>query len=124
MVPAIIFEDVLKPNVELVIVPALLDVITTDGVLSFVSVLTGVVSPNTGPAVFIVNVLNVNGVEFRKRSVNVTVSPQVLSANVLNVIFMPSIPLVVLLNLMNYLLFCFIWCYYYWWYYHLLVLIM
>ena len=100
LLPAIIFVELLKLNVELVIVPALLDDITTDGVLSFVGVLIGVVSLNVGATVSIVNVVNIIDLVFPVASVNVTVSPlYVLSANALNVIVLsPSIPLVVLLK--------------------------
>ena len=97
--PTIPLVVLVKDN-ELLIVPALSDVITTDGVLSLDGVLIGVVSLNVGATVSIVNEVSVNVLEFPKASVNVTVSPlYVLSANVLNVIvFSPSIPLVVLLK--------------------------
>ena len=88
----------LRPN-ELLIVVALLDVITTDGVVLFVGVLIGVVSLNVRAVVSIVNELNVLLLNFL-RIVNVTVTPlYVLSSNVLNVIVLfPTIPFVVLLN--------------------------
>ena len=61
-----------KPN-ELVIVPASLEFITTDGVVSFDGVLTTVCSLSVGAAVSITKLVNVTVLAFPEASVKVTV---------------------------------------------------
>ena len=69
-------EIPLSPDVianELVIVPASLELITTDGVVVFDGVLTTVCSLSVGAAVSITKLVNVTVLGFPEASVKVTV---------------------------------------------------
>ena len=72
MSPEIPLVVEVKPN-ELVIVPASLELITTDGVVSFDGVLTTVCSLSVGAAVSITKLVNSTVLSFPEASVKVTV---------------------------------------------------